>query len=83
MMASLSLLPGSLRGPPWPSSGQLGSACATSARRARGGTKAHVQTAQLHACTSAAQNVLMSELRAQMNSARRRSAKCGGSGARS
>eukprot|EP00969_Alexandrium_andersonii_P314767 13905295-Alexandrium_andersonii.AAC.1 len=42
-MAPPSLLLGSLRGSPWPSSGQRGSACAASAWRTCGGAELHVQ----------------------------------------
>eukprot|EP00969_Alexandrium_andersonii_P276525 12222572-Alexandrium_andersonii.AAC.1 len=42
-MASPSLLLASLRGPPRPSSGQRGSACAASTWRTCGGAELHVQ----------------------------------------
>eukprot|EP00969_Alexandrium_andersonii_P026475 1155161-Alexandrium_andersonii.AAC.1 len=48
MMASLSFMLGSLRWPPWPSSGRRGSACAAGTERFCGGAKLHVQASQLH-----------------------------------
>eukprot|EP00969_Alexandrium_andersonii_P170723 7547344-Alexandrium_andersonii.AAC.1 len=56
MTASPSLLLVSLRWSLWPSSGQPGSASATSAWRACNGAKLHMQAAQLHVHTSATQN---------------------------
>eukprot|EP00969_Alexandrium_andersonii_P048157 2113352-Alexandrium_andersonii.AAC.1 len=44
-MAKPSLLEAFLRGSPWPSPGQRGSACAASAWRTCGGAEVHVQAA--------------------------------------
>eukprot|EP00969_Alexandrium_andersonii_P244755 10814859-Alexandrium_andersonii.AAC.1 len=48
MMASPSLLLGSLRCSPWPSSGQRGSAFAASGRHTCGGAESRAQVAQSH-----------------------------------
>eukprot|EP00969_Alexandrium_andersonii_P369863 15476058-Alexandrium_andersonii.AAC.1 len=48
MTAKQSLLKAFMRGSPWPSLGQRGSACATSAWRTRNGAELHVPAAQLH-----------------------------------
>eukprot|EP00969_Alexandrium_andersonii_P097841 4319227-Alexandrium_andersonii.AAC.1 len=61
-MASPSLLLGSLRGSPWPSSGQRASACAASAWRTCVGLNCTCKRPQLHVRTSSAPNVFFPRL---------------------